>query len=61
MLDKVARGKHVDLESYLDRDMPVLSEKLKKKYSTGALPSDKAQSETEEAKNQRAIVKDDTL
>lgn len=51
----------MDLESYLDRDMPVLSEKLKKKYSTGAVPSDKAQSETEEAKNQRAIVKDDTL
>jgi hypothetical protein len=37
MIDGVTRGKNVDFESYLDRDVPVMSDKVKKKL-TGPLP-----------------------
>ena len=33
MLDKAQRGKSVDLASYLDRDVPALTNKTKKKLS----------------------------
>lgn len=41
LLDKVSRGKTVDIQSYLDRDMPAMNEKFKKKIS-GIIASDKA-------------------
>jgi len=37
----VSRGKTVDIQSYLDRDMPAMNEKFKKKIS-GIIASDKA-------------------
>jgi len=33
LLEKVSKGKTVDIQSYLDRDMPVFNENIKKKIS----------------------------